>query len=154
MAQPHAFLILLSPLLPSVTSKMAQREVRHCKYPSAGSCKQKCDIHENCKMSCPNLNKPCDQLCENGPCDMSCVTQDGCYQEQWCDIFAPQTCGTVRCTTTNCTQACDDGACNLTCLARSHCKQSCQDGSCKMRCPNGRHCDQVWLGYRFLLSLD
>lgn len=123
MAQPHVFLFTLSLLLllSLVTSEMAKREAHRCEDPLASTCKQTCD--ENCKMSCPSINKPCEQLCEYGPCDMKCATKDSCLQEQWCEMYAPQTCGAVRCTSTNCTQKCDDGACNLTCRVRSQCRQ-------------------------------
>lgn len=142
MAQPHVFLFTLSLLLllSLVTSEMAKREAHQCEDPLAGTCKQTCD--ENCKMSCPSINKPCEQLCEYGPCDMKCATKDSCLQEQWCEMYAPQTCGVVRCTSTNCTQKCDDGACNLTCRVRSQCRQDCIGGSCRAFCKAKERCVQ------------
>lgn len=143
MARLYASLVISSfLLLLLMTSTKAKTEINRCEEPSAGLCKQECD--ENCRMSCPQSDPPlksCDQNCLDGRCDMRCVTKDTCHQEQWCDT--PQTCGTVRCTTTNCTQKCDYGTCNLTCRARSRCKQSCKDGSCNLKCPTGDHCDQV-----------
>ena len=105
-----------------------------------GLCRQTCD--KDCKMSCAHTNPPlksCDQVCEDGYCDMKCVSKETCHQA--CET--PLDCGSMRCKTANCTQQCDVGACNLSCRARSLCKQSCNEGSCFLKCPTGDHCQQV-----------
>lgn len=132
-----SFLLMLA-----MTSVKAKIVVNRCEpgYVEAGLCRQTCD--EDCKMSCASarpLPKSCDQVCEDGYCDMKCVSKESCYQA--CET--PLDCGSMRCTTANCTQLCDVGACNLSCRATSHCKQLCNEGSCNLKCPRGDHCQQV-----------
>lgn len=132
-----SFLLMLA-----MTSVKAKIVVNRCEpgYVEAGLCRQTCD--EDCKMSCASarpLPKSCDQVCEDGYCDMKCVSKESCYQA--CET--PLDCGSMRCTTANCTQLCEVGAGNLSCRATSHCKQLCNEGSCNLKCPRGDHCQQV-----------
>lgn len=134
----HASLLLILGMAP-VKAKIV---VNRCEVSlKPGLCRQACD--KDCKMSCSHranpLLKSCDQLCEDGRCDMKCVAKETCHQA--CET--PLDCGSMRCKTANCTQLCDIGACNLSCRATSNCKQSCNDGSCFLKCPTGDHCQQV-----------
>ena len=131
-------LLLLMIFMTTVKAKTA---VSRCEGSlKTGQCRQTCD--KDCKMSCAHANPPlktCNQVCEDGHCDMKCVSKDTCHQA--CDT--PLDCGSMRCKTANCTQLCDIGACNLSCRATSNCKQSCNEGSCFLKCPTGDHCQQV-----------